>query len=679
MFQSAVLILVFLTVNICHADTVVRLNLQQGDIKNVVDLKLFEDRKPITVSNFMSYIADNSYSNSFIHRSVPGFIIQGGGYWYDPNNLNFITSTYPKEIVNKGTIINEPGISNLRGTITMAKVAAQFVEGGGCTVKGPSCTLIPGTGEDSATSEWFINLADNSANLDSQNGGFTVFGEVLNDGMQVIDSIASLPTSNIGGPFNEIPLVDYLVSPILTSHLVQILSVEGLFKITGDYDFGTVTPLSNLQPEFFIENISDQNLAIGFIGNNNPVEGAFVIKSSGCVKAILLPGEKCAFVVAFRPLEESLTYSDSFNVEFPELGLDYTVNVTGQSSVVAAEPDISQAFSSTGFRSANYGNVDVSDSAEPVAYLLSVGYQNIGSATLNLISVDLVTAQPDEFALEGNCLISATIIKNQTCTLTLLFTPFSIGDKQATIRIVSDDPDEGVFDFVFNAKAVAENDGVDDFTENSGPNNGDGNYDGILDSKQSNVVSIADSNGQYMILTGAADIRYHDVQFIDRSMFPDIPDNVAVNTDVFKFTISDIKVTENIKIGMILPAAMAPESFYIFGINNESATQPVWFEFSLDAETQTGGSIISGATLTTDAGQTVAATFVTLLLKNSVRGDTVSTADNELTVIGAFYDVPNNDSSGRLHIAEICFLVLLIFICRLLFSGSKFTVNKTRI
>ena len=52
-----------------------------------------------------------------------------------------------------------------------------------------------GNDPNSATSEFFINLADNSANLDHQNGGFTVFGKVLS-GMDVVNQIATLPTTN---------------------------------------------------------------------------------------------------------------------------------------------------------------------------------------------------------------------------------------------------------------------------------------------------------------------------------------------------------------------------------------------------------------------------------------------------------------------------------------------------
>jgi cyclophilin family peptidyl-prolyl cis-trans isomerase len=59
---------------------------------------------------------------------------------------------------------------------------------------------------DSATSEWFINLADNSTNLDAQNGGFTVFGEVMD--MSVVNTIAALRIANLGGALTNTPIVD---------------------------------------------------------------------------------------------------------------------------------------------------------------------------------------------------------------------------------------------------------------------------------------------------------------------------------------------------------------------------------------------------------------------------------------------------------------------------------------
>lgn len=131
---------------------------------------------------------------------MPGFIIQGGGYvWNDStNNISSISPNAP--------VANEfsPARSNKRGTIAMAKVSND---------------------PNSATSQWFINLADNSANLDNQNGGFTVFGEVSADSMSVVDAIAALPLVNAGGsPFDSIPYYAPLGNMIQKYNLVIVNS-----------------------------------------------------------------------------------------------------------------------------------------------------------------------------------------------------------------------------------------------------------------------------------------------------------------------------------------------------------------------------------------------------------------------------------------------------------------------
>lgn len=145
-----------------------------------VEVELFDEETPVTVANFLKYVRDGDYENSFIHRSVPGFVVQGGGF-------NFVDEAVGS-VPTDSTIVNEPGISNVRGTIAMAKV---------------------GGNPNSATSQWFFNLADNSSSLDSNNGGFTVFGQVVGNGMAVIDAIAALQVWNAGSPFGELPLINY--------------------------------------------------------------------------------------------------------------------------------------------------------------------------------------------------------------------------------------------------------------------------------------------------------------------------------------------------------------------------------------------------------------------------------------------------------------------------------------
>ena len=139
-------------------------------------LELLRDTSPKTVENFLAYVKSGAYQNAVFHRSVPGFIVQTGGFTVG-SNLPAISTNPP--------VVNEYNRSNLRGTVAMAKLEGD---------------------PDSATNQWFVNLADNSTNLDNQNGGFTVFARVMDDGMAAWDAIATLPRYDLGGAFTDLPL-----------------------------------------------------------------------------------------------------------------------------------------------------------------------------------------------------------------------------------------------------------------------------------------------------------------------------------------------------------------------------------------------------------------------------------------------------------------------------------------
>lgn len=193
--MKALLGLLFLvscwTATAVHAQTVVTITTPVGDFS----IQLLDESTPITVANFLNHVIDGRYNGTFIHRTEPGFVIQGGWLSYS-EEANTVVPLTPDN-----AILNEPLFSNTRGTVAMAKVDGN---------------------PNSATSQWFINLDDNTS-LNGSNGGFTVFGFVLGDGMTVVDQIANLPAQPVinGLGFN-VPLINYGGGSLQASNFVSI-------------------------------------------------------------------------------------------------------------------------------------------------------------------------------------------------------------------------------------------------------------------------------------------------------------------------------------------------------------------------------------------------------------------------------------------------------------------------
>lgn len=185
--------------------TLVQFNTNAASPNDRVIVELFDSpgagrsrTTPATVANFLGYVDRGDYANTIIHRSVPGFVVQGGGF-RQPTAASNQTGGYPATIAAQPAVVNEPGNTNVRGTIAMAKL---------------------GGDPDSATNQWFFNLADNSANLDAQNGGFTAFGRVLGSGMDAVDVLAAVPRFDFGGTFSDLPLRD-VPTPLPNPFVIQ--------------------------------------------------------------------------------------------------------------------------------------------------------------------------------------------------------------------------------------------------------------------------------------------------------------------------------------------------------------------------------------------------------------------------------------------------------------------------
>lgn len=145
-------------------------------------VELFDEAAPLSSENFRQYATDGFFNDTVFHRVIPNFMIQGGGMQADLSNKT-----------TRGPIRNEAdnGEKNLRGTLTMAR-----------------------TGDvDSATSEFFINLKDNTfLDHSERDYGYAVFGKVV-DGMDVVDAIAAVATGSQGG-HQDVPLEPVTITEV---------------------------------------------------------------------------------------------------------------------------------------------------------------------------------------------------------------------------------------------------------------------------------------------------------------------------------------------------------------------------------------------------------------------------------------------------------------------------------
>ena len=169
--------LICITISSCYGDSIHKINhgeetklIKLTTTKGNITIKLFSDKAPETVKNFLNYTENGNYNGTIFHRVIENFMVQGGGLMPDMS-----------EFISNAPVVNESNndLSNKKGTVAMARTSDPH----------------------SATSQFFINLKDNDF-LDKKNApdgyGYCVFGEVV-EGMDIVENIGTVSTGNTGG------------------------------------------------------------------------------------------------------------------------------------------------------------------------------------------------------------------------------------------------------------------------------------------------------------------------------------------------------------------------------------------------------------------------------------------------------------------------------------------------
>lgn len=131
-------------------------------------------KAPKTTENFLKYVSDGFYADTVFHRIMSSFMVQGGGYNYTAATQTFTLkpSTYAAIALEAPSAT---GLSNIPGTIAMARTSVL----------------------NSATSQFFVNVVDNSSQLDSLSGGYAVFGQMIS-GLDTLVAIRDVKVSDNG-------------------------------------------------------------------------------------------------------------------------------------------------------------------------------------------------------------------------------------------------------------------------------------------------------------------------------------------------------------------------------------------------------------------------------------------------------------------------------------------------
>jgi cyclophilin family peptidyl-prolyl cis-trans isomerase len=359
--------------------TLATFNTSEGEIQ----VALTDAATPQTVANFLSYVNSGEYDNTIFHRSTdltnnnggspsdPGTIIQGGGYSIMNGSIGHIATNTPVNDEYKSELFGD-----VAGTLAMAKTSYA----------------------DSATSEWYFNVVDNTEldtpTIDPNNvtTSYTVFGKVLS-GTDVISTIAALPTTSLGSGLTNVPVVG------LTEAQVEDTSTQiGESNLVYTYDIQTEAGTSYT--------VSSDNAALVKPVVNDGVLSFTYGSGSGTanitINATNLDGDSASTVVSVTVPDSATPNAGPVAAPFTA---PYTVTgTTGTFSVLGPDTDSSAALlpsSVTITVPPTNGAATVNVSNGFVSYTPNAGYTGPDSLTYTVSDADGAVSNPAVVTLDA--------------------------------------------------------------------------------------------------------------------------------------------------------------------------------------------------------------------------------------------------------------------------------------
>jgi peptidyl-prolyl cis-trans isomerase A (cyclophilin A) len=642
------------------SDVVVTGGFDVPKTNKVLDLELFDEATPATVANYLNYVNSGRYDLTFISRSVPGFIIQTGGAANISANPEFDSlGTGFVAVEEFDSVINEPGISNTRGTIAMARFSGQI---------------------DSATSEWFINLGNNSSSLDAVDEGFTVFGSVIDDGMETADQVASFPVLGLGffnnilgTSLDDLPIADADISAgasgseaLLQRNLIMILTATEITRPVLRFtptisNFGfestSITATGKLT-DIVLKNTGNEVLDIGAI-TSAALESPFSIQSEDCSNTSLQPVSTsptsfCTLTLKFLP-----TSIEVFN---GNLKIDYTSQMSGELFSVKYPVVGEGALGPPVISIVDTFDVGTSQVAG-FSTTNSIVVGNTGQASLQISAISGLDSTA--FSQTNNCIGADVLIApGETCDIRVTFTTSNFEQKAATLVIESNDPTNTLVNIALSGIGERDADGVATAIEDAAPNVGDNDFDGNTDSTQNNVASFVSDSGGYVSIVVDDNNVVSKIFNIPLAQLSDVPSNVEFKYGAFKFQVDIEQPGAVVNVGLFLPASSNTlESYYFYG-ETAGNSAPHWYRYESVQLATNSAQIIS------PSGFKSSRDLVHMRVQDGGLGDTDQTVNGRIVLaVGApAYSLDSPNDGGVINIMYLFFLSLFLIFVRRVFD-----------